>query len=38
MKLIKTNVAKITVPPGKTEVIEFDDDIPGWGLRVRIGG
>src|SRR5215469_3724094 len=38
MKLSKTNVAKITVPPGKTEVIEFDDDIPGWGLRVRAGG
>ena len=38
MKLTKVNVAKITVPPGKTEMIEFDDDIPGWGLRVRVGG
>jgi hypothetical protein len=26
------------VPPGKSETIVFDDDIPGWGLRVLVGG
>jgi integrase len=38
MKLTKVNVAKITVPHGKSETIEFDDDVPGFGLRVRVGG
>jgi integrase len=38
MKLTKINIAKVTMPPGKSEVIVFDDDIPGWGLRLRVGG
>jgi integrase len=38
MKLTKVNIAKITVPSGKAEVIHFDDDIPGFGLRVHAGG
>jgi integrase len=38
MKLTKVNIAKIAVPPGKSEIIAFDDDIPGWGLRLRAGG
>ena len=38
MKLTKANVAKVTIPSGKSETIVFDDDIPGWGLRVRAGG
>src|SRR5215471_16564180 len=38
MKLIKVNIAKVAVPSGKNEIIVFDDDIPGLGLRVRIGG
>lgn len=25
-------------PPGKTDVIHFDDDLPGFGLRLRAGG
>jgi integrase len=38
MKLTKVNIAKVVVPPGKAEIIQFDDDIPGFGLRVRISG
>jgi integrase len=38
MKLTKTNIAGIEVPPGKTETIVFDDDVSGFGLRVRAGG
>ena len=38
MKLTKINIAKVVVPSGKSEIIEFDDDVPGFGLRVRSGG
>jgi integrase len=38
MKLIKSNISKVVVPHGKSEHIEFDDDVPGFGLRVRAGG
>jgi integrase len=38
MKLTKTTVAKLALPPGKTEAIFFDDDMPGFGLRLRAGG
>ena len=38
MRLTKVNVAKVTVPSGKAEIIQFDDDIPGFGLRIRAGG
>jgi integrase len=38
MKLTKINIAKVVVPPGKSEIIEFDDDVPGFGLRIRVGG
>ena len=38
MKLNKTNAAQIEVPPGKHELIIFDDDIAGFGLRARAGG
>jgi hypothetical protein len=30
MTLIKSNISKITVPPGKSEIIAFDDSIPAW--------
>jgi integrase len=38
MKLTKATVAKLSLPDGKTEVIHFDDDIDGFGLRLRVGG
>ena len=38
MKLTQRNIGTVTVPSGKSEVIQFDDDIPGFGYRVRISG
>jgi integrase len=38
MKLTKVNIAKIAVPPGRAEIIAFDRDVPGFGLRIRTGG
>jgi integrase len=38
MKLTKINISKVAVPRGKSETIAFDDDVPGFGLRVRVGG
>jgi integrase len=38
MKLTKANVAKMTLPRRKTEFLCFDDDLPGFGVRLREGG
>jgi integrase len=38
MKLTQTNVAKLTLAKGATDKIFFDDEISGFGLRVREGG
>jgi integrase len=38
MKLTKANISKIALPPGKDEYIVWDDDIPGYGFRLRAGG
>ena len=38
MKLTKTTIAKLAVPAGKSELIVFDEDMPGFGLRLRAGG
>jgi Arm DNA-binding domain len=38
MKLNKATAAQIKVPRGKNEAVVFDEDIPGFGLRVRVGG
>jgi integrase len=38
MKLTKATVARLAVPPGKGELIVFDEDLPGFGLRLRMGG
>src|SRR5215472_10997542 len=35
MKLDSKTVARLTLPPGKTDVIVFDNDLTGFGLRVR---
>src|SRR5215472_4329364 len=38
MKLLQKTVPSLTLPAGKSEHIFFDDDLPGFGLRIRTGG
>jgi integrase len=38
MKLTAKSVAVLKLPPGKTDHIEWDDDVAGFGLRLREGG
>jgi integrase len=38
MKLSDDTARKITLDPGQIDKIVFDDDIPGFGVRVRAGG
>ena len=38
MKLTAAVVRSAGIPPGKSEAIFFDDDVPGFGLRVREAG
>src|SRR5262249_5367770 len=37
MKLTSKTIARFSPPPGKLDHIEFDDDLPGFGLRIRNG-
>lgn len=38
MKLTTAYVRNLTLPKGQSELIEFDDDVPGFGVRLRDGG
>jgi len=38
MKLTTTTVRSAELPAGKSEAIFFDDDVPGFGLRLRAQG
>jgi integrase len=38
MRLTKATVDRLKLPHGKSEVIVFDEGLPGFGLRVRSGG
>jgi integrase len=38
MKLTKATIANLALPAGKNDVIFFDDEIAGLGLRIRAGG
>lgn len=38
MKLTQTSVARLTLPAGATDKIFFDDELEGFGLRIRKGG
>jgi integrase len=38
MKLTAANVRTLALPHGKTDHIEFDDNLPGFGVRIRGGG
>src|SRR6516225_6407265 len=35
MKLTASSVAALTLPVGKTDHIEWDDSLPGFGVRLR---
>jgi integrase len=37
-KLTKTTVAALTLPRRKSELLVFDADLPGFGVRLRAGG
>jgi hypothetical protein len=37
MKFTQTTIAKFKIEAGKSEHIEFDDSMPGFGLRIRVG-
>jgi hypothetical protein len=38
MKLTKASVATLSLPEGKSDHIEWDTTLPGFGVRVRTGG
>lgn len=38
LKLTKTAVERLQLPPGKTEEFFFDETLTGFGLRIRAGG
>ncbi|WP_131196852.1 tyrosine-type recombinase/integrase [Lichenihabitans psoromatis] len=38
MRLTQAAVDRYELPPGKSEVLLFDKNLPGFGLRVRAGG
>lgn len=38
MRLTKPNIATISLPPGRSELLVFDDVLRGFGLRIRAGG
>jgi integrase len=38
MRLTRPNVARLSLSAGKSEVIVFDDALPGFGVRLRGGG
>jgi integrase len=38
MKLTRANVQRLALPTGARDKIFFDDDMPGFGLRLRDGG
>jgi integrase len=38
MKLTKASVDRLKLPRGKSELIVFDEALPGFGLRMRSGG
>ena len=38
MRLTKANVARLSLPEGKSELLVFDDALAGFGIRLRYGG
>jgi hypothetical protein len=37
MKLTQATMKTLTMPAGKADVMFFDEEIPGFGLRMRAG-
>ena len=38
MEFTKETIAALTLPVGKFDLIHFDDDLPGFGIRLRAAG
>src|SRR6476659_8313647 len=38
VRLTRPHVARLSLPLGKSELIVFDDALPGFGIRLRAGG
>jgi integrase len=38
MKLTQANIARLQLPAGKSDIIYFDEDLSGFGVRLRAGG
>ena len=38
MRFTKPKIADLALPSGKSELIAFDDNLPGFGIRLRAGG
>jgi integrase len=38
MEFSKETIATLTLPEGKTDYLVFDDELPGFGVRIRAGG
>jgi integrase len=38
MRLTKASITKLSLPEGKSDLLLFDDDLAGFGLRLRSGG
>ena len=35
MRFTKPSIAALRLPPGKSELIAFDETLPGFGIRLR---
>jgi integrase len=38
IRLTKTSIATLALPPGSKDAIFFDSELPGFGMRLRAGG
>ena len=38
MRFNQKTIAGVVLPAGKSELVVFDEDLPGFGLRIRASG
>ncbi|MBI1687295.1 Arm DNA-binding domain-containing protein [Methylorubrum sp. DB1722] len=38
MRLTRQSVSRLALPPGKSELLVFDEALSGFGVRIRAGG